>query len=230
MSDLGKMIQAARVKKGLTAKQLAKQCGVAETNIIDIEAGKKIANEALLERFKKLLEINLNTDFGDIADREYQEQQIAGKTKISHTSHKTPVTQEKPSEQWEMAFGNVMRKLPVHDLNTWKIIDHRLQPMLNNKIDGFAPDKVIFVRVQGDALHGLGVKEGDLLKVVLLREILHDGVYLLRIGGKLCIRRVRKVDGDKTLLMDFDRDSRTEIRTMKEIEFVGRCLSAEITL
>lgn len=230
MSDLGKMIQAARVNKGLTAKQLAKQCGVAETNIIDIEAGKKIANEALLQRFTKILEIKLNTNFGDLAERDNQEQQIAGKTKTGHTSHKTQVTQEKTSEQWELAFGNVMRKLPVHDINSWKIIDYRLQPMINNKIDGFAPDKVLFVRVQGDTLRGLGVKEGDLLKVVLMREILHDGVYILRIGGKLCIRRVRKVDGEKVLLMDFDRDSRTEIRTMKETEFIGRCLSAEIKL
>lgn len=230
MSDLGKKIQAARINKGLTARQLAKRCGVAETNIIDIEAGKKIANETLLQRFVKLLDVNLNTDFGDMADREYQEQQITGKTKTGPSFRKTEVIQEKASEQWELAFGSVMRKQPVYDLDTWKITDYRLQPMINNKIDGFAPDKVIFVRVRGNGLHGLGIKEGDLLKVVLMREILHDGVYLLRIGGKLCVRRVRKVENEKILLMDFDRDSRTEIRTLKEVEFVGRCLSAEIML
>lgn len=230
MSDLGKMIQTARVKKGLTAKQLAKQCGVAETNIVDIEAGRKIANEALLQRFTKILEVKLNTDFADLAECAPQDQQTADKTKTSHIVHKNQVIQGKPSEQWELAFGNVMRKLPVHDLNTWQITDYRLQPVINNKIDGFAPDKVVFVKVKGDTLQSLGIKEGDLLKVVLLREILHNGVHILRIGGKLCIRRVRKVDGDKVLLMDFDRDSKTEIRALKEMEVVGRCLSAEIML
>lgn len=230
MSDLGKMIQAARVKKGLTAKQLAKQCGVAENNIVDIETGRKIASEALLQRFAKILEVKLNTDFADLAGCEPRDQQTVEKTKTSHTGHKTQAIQEKATEQWELAFGSVMRKLPIHDLITWQITDYRLQPVINNKIDGFAPDKVVFVKVKGDALQTLGVKAGDLLKVVLVKEILHNGVHLLRLDGKLCIRRTRKVDGDKVLLMDFDRDSKTEIRTMRETEVLGRCLSAEIML
>lgn len=231
MSDLGKMVQAARAKKGMTAKQLAKRCGVAESNIVDIEAGRKIANETLLQRFVKILEVDLNTDLTDLADRELQERQPVSKAKTKNQIvHKSQNIQENPSDQWELAFGNVMRKLPVHDLDNWQITDYRLQPVINNKIDGFAPDKVVFVRVKGDVLQGLGIKDGDLLKVALIREILHNGVQLIRIGGKFCIRRVRKLDGDKILLVDFDRDSKTEIRTVKETEIVGRCLTAEIRL
>jgi phage repressor protein C with HTH and peptisase S24 domain len=138
------------------------------------------------------------------------------------------VTQEKPTEQWEMAFGNVLRKMPVHDLATWQIKDYKLQPLINNKIDGFAPDKVIFVRVAGQSLHGLGIKEGDVLKVVLLRDIVHNGVHIVDIGGKPSVRRLRKLDGDKVLLMEFDRENKTEIRGSKEVNVIGRCLSAEI--
>lgn len=230
MSDLGKMIQTARVNKGLTAKQLAKQCGVAETNIVDIEAGKKIANEALLKRFAKILEVPLNTNFADMADCEKQEQQSVSNPIIKPTVRKKPVVHEEPLEQWEMAFGNVLRKLPVYDLHPWRITDHRLQPVLNNKIDGFAPDKVVFARLTGGALQGLGVKQGDLLKVVLGREFVHNSVQLVRIDGVVHVRRVRKLEGEKILLIDFDGESKTDVRTIKETEFVGRCLSAEIML
>ncbi len=229
MHDIGKLIQTARVSKGLTAKQLAKQCGVAESNIIDIEGGRKIASEALLKRFAKLLAVDLNIDFADLADQEPPARQKNIKIDAGSRAEKKDKT-EKPVEQWEMAFGNILRKIPVYDLETWQVVEQRLQPVTNNKIDGVAPDKLIFVRMRGDALLGLGVKNGDLLKVALARDITHNGIHLLRMGGRLYLRRTRKMDGEKVLLMDFDRDSKTEIRTVKEIETVGRCLAAEILL
>lgn len=228
MRDIGKMIQAARIGKGLTAKQLAKQCGVAESNIVDIESGKKIASEILLKRFAKILAVDLNADFASLADREPQEPQSVVKNDTARRPDKKPDKQEKPSEQWEMAFGNVLRKTPVYDLATWQVVDQRLLPVTNNKIDGVAPDKLIFVRVKGNALLGLGVKNGDLLKVALTREIQHNGIHLLRMDGKLSVRRTRKMDSDKVLVLDFDREPKTEMRANKEIEIVGRCLSAEI--
>lgn len=228
MSDLGKNIQNARVQKGLTLKQLAKQCGVSETNIADIEAGRKIVNEALLKRIAKILEADLTSDLAELAQDEPAEQHKSAKP--PGPSLRKTQTQDKPSEQWEMAFGNVMRKLPVYDLDSWQIVDDRLQPVVNNKIDGFAPDKIVFVRVKGSGLQGLGIKEGDLIKTVLVRDIIHNGIHLLRLGGKPCVRRVRKMDGDKVLLMDFDRENKTEMRDIRETEVIGRCLSAEIIL
>ena len=229
MHNIGELIRTARVSKGLTAKQLAKQCGVAESNIIDIEDGRKIANEMLLKRLAKILAVDLNVDFADLADHAPPEGQKNIKRDAGSRKENREKA-EKPGEQWEMAFGNVLRKIPVYDLETWQVVEQRLQPVINNKIDGVAPDKLIFARMRGDALLGLGVKSGDLLKVALTRDITHNAIHLLRVGGKLYLRRMRKMDGEKVLLLDFDRDSKTEIRAVKEIEPVGRCLTAEILL
>jgi hypothetical protein len=138
------------------------------------------------------------------------------------------MVKEKPSEQWEMAFGNVLKKVPVYDMLTWQIVDDKLQPILNNKIDGYAPDKVIFVRLADGLLQEMGLKAGDIIKIVMIREIVHNAIHLVQVEGKRYIRRVRKLEGDKLLLLDLDRDNKTDVRSSKEIEVLGRCLAVEI--
>ena len=226
MNELGKKIAAARKQKGITPKQLAKKCGVSEPFIADMEAGRKIVNETLLKRLAKVLEVNFDIGLGEIAENEpIEDRKII---LAARETTKTPNIQ--PLEQWDLAFGNVLRKVPVHDLQTWEIKDYRLQPVVSNKIDGFAPDKVIFVAVGGNTLNGIGIKQGDYLKVALNREFIRSGVYLINYGDKHVIRRITKLDGDKLLLADFERDPKTDIRNSKEVEILGRCISAEITL
>ncbi len=45
MSRVSDKIKEARLKKGLTQKQLAKKLGVAENFINEVESGRKIINE-----------------------------------------------------------------------------------------------------------------------------------------------------------------------------------------
>ena len=45
MSRLGDTIRAARVKAKLTEKALGKKCGLAESYIKDVEAGRKIVSD-----------------------------------------------------------------------------------------------------------------------------------------------------------------------------------------
>lgn len=226
MNDIGKIVATARKQQGLTPKQLAKQCGVSETYITDLEAGRKIVNEALLKRLAKLLTVNFNRDLGELAENELKEVKVTVPAPRIQT--KEPVAQ--PSEQWELAFGNILRKIPIYNLQTWQVQDYRLQPVVDNKIDGFAPDKIIFVAVFGEQLNGIGIKQGDHLKVALIREFVRNGVFLVKSGNVHRVRRITKLDGDKLLLADFDRDPHTVISSSKEVEIVGRCISAEIIL
>jgi transcriptional regulator with XRE-family HTH domain len=229
MNDTGKIVQAARVQKSLTPKQLAKQCGVSESYIVDLEAGRKIANESLLKRLSGLLGVNFNTDLGELADVEEKTAKVSAPSPtVPRGLGKESVTKEKPSEQWEMAFGNVLKKVPVYDMQTWQIVDHKLQPILNNKIDGYAPDKVVFVRLADSLLQGMGLKAGDIIKIVMIREIVNNALHLVQVEGKRYIRRIRKLEGDKLLLLDLDRDNKTDVRSSKEIEILGRCFAAEI--
>jgi transcriptional regulator with XRE-family HTH domain len=229
MTNIGKIVQTARIQKGLTPKQLAKQCGVSESYVVDLEAGRKIANESLLKRLSSLLGVNFNTDLGELADVEEKTSKVTVPSPtVSRGSGKESMVKEKPSEQWEMAFGNVLKKVPVYDMLTWQIVDDKLQPILNNKIDGYAPDKVIFVRLADGLLQEMGLKAGDIIKIVMIREIVHNAIHLVQVEGKRYIRRVRKLEGDKLLLLDLDRDNKTDVRSSKEIEVLGRCLAAEI--
>ena len=55
MSRLGDEVARMRQAKGLTQKQLAKQAGVAEAYIQDVESGKRVMNDQLASRISKLL-------------------------------------------------------------------------------------------------------------------------------------------------------------------------------
>ena len=55
MSRLGDTIRAARAKSGLGEKQLAKKCGMAESVIRDIEAGRRIVSDDQARRILKVL-------------------------------------------------------------------------------------------------------------------------------------------------------------------------------
>ena len=55
MNRLAVKIKEARIKAGLTEKQLAKKCGLSVSYIIQIESGKKIVNESVADKILKSL-------------------------------------------------------------------------------------------------------------------------------------------------------------------------------
>ena len=55
MSRLGDMIRSQRIKYNMTAKQLARKCGVSEAFVLEIESGKRIANDIIATRMLKAM-------------------------------------------------------------------------------------------------------------------------------------------------------------------------------
>lgn len=79
MSRVGEKIKQAREKNGLSAKVLGKKLGVAEKYINDIELGRKVANEAFIERVSRFLKTDLNDINMVVTDEELMKEKEAFK-------------------------------------------------------------------------------------------------------------------------------------------------------
>ena len=77
MSRVGERIKSVREKSGLTQKALAKKLGVAEKFINEVETGRKILNEALIEKVSKVLNTDLNDISMVVTDDDLQKEKIA---------------------------------------------------------------------------------------------------------------------------------------------------------
>ncbi|NLB22723.1 MAG: helix-turn-helix transcriptional regulator, partial [Clostridium sp.] len=53
MSRVGENIRKVREASGMTEKTLAKNLGVAERFIIDVEGGRRVMNESMIQRCSK---------------------------------------------------------------------------------------------------------------------------------------------------------------------------------
>lgn len=60
MPELKISLAAARVNVGKTQKQLAEECGVSESTVINWEAGKSLPNAGVWDRLEAALGISLN--------------------------------------------------------------------------------------------------------------------------------------------------------------------------
>ena len=63
MSRVGEKIKEARLKSGMSQKVLAKKLGVAEKFINEVEMGRRVAQESLIDKASKIL----SADFNDVS-------------------------------------------------------------------------------------------------------------------------------------------------------------------
>ena len=62
MSRLGDLIKTERLRQGLTHKQVAKKCGVAESYLVDVEAGTRIIADDQARRILKTIGLKQQTE------------------------------------------------------------------------------------------------------------------------------------------------------------------------
>ena len=68
MSRLGDEVARMRMAKGLSQKQLARQAGVAETYIQEVESGKRVMNDQLATRISKLLDGHFGSEAPEMVE------------------------------------------------------------------------------------------------------------------------------------------------------------------
>lgn len=222
MSRIGDKIKNARETSKVTQKQLAKKIGVSEGFIKDIELGRKIINEDIMKRISKILGKDLNDitmSFEEEVLKEAKEEKLGKKHTI-----------EKVKDVWNDAFESVLKTVPVYGYDLNKVLKTRKIPIINNKIEGYGKDKVLFLNIENDDMIGLRMAKGDVAFGYITHEIYNDSICLIEHNDKRVIRQIKKLDGNKLLLISNGGSLRTETVTTKEIKVLVKLLKLEINL
>lgn len=217
MSRVGKRIQDARMRTGVSAKQLAKKLGVSESFINEVESGKKIINEDLIKRVEKTLEINLDEEiFTEVTEPVENLKEVESSKVVN--------------KQMEDAFSHILKKIPVCDLYFKEIFDYKYLPILDKRVEGFNGDKIIYIKVPDDSMRGFRIQKGDRLIVYQNQEAVNNSIVLLEVDGKRYIRQIKRLDSNKILIISHSNDLKTETKDVKSINIIGRCIKLEVEL
>ena len=233
MSRLGDSIRAARLKAKMTEKALGKKCGMAESVIKEIESGRRIVSDEQAQRILKLLGADspVSTELDVAAEPEV-------KPRPRPRAYVLPLSPESPqqesaaresSDAWLDALGGVVKRVPVSD-EQGVVIDHVLTPIIGGKIEGGAPDKVLYYRCPDNALRGFRVYAGDLLLTVPASKAEDDRIMLICYKGQRIVRKLLRLDGNRIQMQTFDSEFRAEIAPSSEVQVLGRCVRLQRTL
>jgi len=244
MSRLGDLIRTERLRQKMTAKQVAKKCGVSEGYLLDVEAGKRIIADDQARRILKTIGLREQTEadftLDDIAatvDLQTVQPQMA--QKVAQPKAKPTVKPEAETVAsegdgiggsiWLDALTSVLKRVPVYNA-VMKEVDHRLLPILNGRIDGANPEKVFFFKAPDDSMRGFRICREDLAFIVPAASPIDGAVMLVEYNSHRYLRKVKKLDGFQVLLQSFDREYNAETCAIPEVNFLGRCVRVEFEL
>lgn len=227
MSRVGEKIKEARLKSGLSQKQLAKKLGVAEKFINEVEIGRRVAPESLIEKAAKIL----NTDFNDISMNAADEVLQEEKKNLRGTAAKRNINKNNELDQvWTNAFSSVLKNVPIYDYSLSSNKGFKEMPIHSNKIEGFAQDKVIYLEIENDEMSGFRMLKGDLAFAYLTKEIVNNGIFLVDYKGKRAIRQIKALGNSKLLIVSNGGSLLTETVEQKEIDIIAKLMRLEIKL
>ena len=227
MSRLGDTIRAARLKAKLSEKALGKKCGLAESFIKDVESGRKIVSDDQAQRILKVLGVKnpVSTEL-EVASEppvKLRPRPRAYILPVEEQNAPDRQAQAESNDAWLDALGGVVKRVPVMAPDGL-VIDHVLTPVVNGKIEGGAPDKVLYYRCPDDMLRGFRVYAGDLLLVVPASKAEDDRLMLVEYGGERMVRKLMKLDGGRIQMQAFDHEFSAVIGDMQTVKVLGRCV------
>ena len=240
MSRLGDNIKKARLEKKMTAKQLGKKCGLAESVILDVEAGTRILSDVQARTISKVLGLGDMEDtsaFGMELDAASAAMAAPARPPKPYKYEPVkpvvpgkPVEENKaPSDAWLDALGGVMKRVPIMD-ETGVVIEHRLLPVIGGRIEGGQPDKVFYYRCPDDSMRGFRMQAGDLLLTIPQPTPVDDSIMIIEQKGVRMARKIKRLEGNRVMLQSFDREFTSQTVGNHDIAFIGKCVRMEVTL
>ncbi|MEA4826692.1 MAG: helix-turn-helix transcriptional regulator [Clostridium sp.] len=220
MSRVGIKIKEARLSTGMTEKQLAKKIGVSESFIKEVESGRKVINESVMEKISKVLDKDLNDITMSFEAEIFAKEEIVEPKK----------TIEKVNDVWNDAFSSVLKTVPIYGYDLNKVLGGRQMPIMNNKIEGHAKDKVLFLEIEDDDMVGYRIAKGDIAFGHIVHEVENNSICLIEKSGERYVRQIKKLDSTKLLLISNRGSVRTETVGVKEIKVLMKLERVEIKL
>ena len=227
MSRLGDSIRTARLKAKMTEKALGKKCGLAESFIKDVESGRKIVSDDQARRILKVLGAQdpVSTELDAAAEPPVKLRPKPRAYILPVEEQNTPnrEAQNASNDAWLDALGGVVKRVPVMDPEG-VVIDHVLTPIIQGKIEGGVPDKVLYYRCPDDMLRGFRVYAGDLLLVVPASKAEDDRLMLVEYEGRRMVRKLLKLDGGRIQMQAFDHEFSAVVGNIQTVKVLGRCV------
>ena len=233
MSRLGDTIRAARLKARMTEKALGKKCGLAESYIKDVESGRKIVSDDQAQRILKVLGATnpISTELEVAAEPpvKLRPKPRAYILPVEEQNAPNRQAQAEANDAWLDALGGVVKRVPVMAPDG-VVIDHVLTPIVSGKIEGGAPDKVLYYRCPDDMLRGFRVYAGDMLLVVPASKAEDEALMLVEYNGERMVRKLLKLDGGRIQMQAFDHEFSAIVGNIQTVKVLGRCVKLLRTL
>jgi transcriptional regulator with XRE-family HTH domain len=228
MSRVGDKIKNIRISTGMSQKQLAKKLGVAESFVNEVETGRKIVNQDLIDRISKVLGKDINDIGMSFEDQAYEEEKARKAAPVA-----APARKDKPeqvSDVWNDAFASVIKSVPVYNYSLTKVLGTKQLPILNNKIEGHNQDKVFYLEIESDDMLGFRIAKGDLAFAVSTNEFFNNSVSLIQYGERRVVRQLQRLDNSKALIISNKGSVVTETVNIKEVKVLAKLERLEIKL
>ncbi len=223
MSRVGENVKQARINAGMSQKQLAKKLGVAEGFVNEVETGRKIINQDLIDRLSKVLGKDMNDITMSFEEQVYKEEKV----------QKQSVKKDKPeqiNDVWNEAFASVIKSVPIYDYSLTRIKGARQMPLLNNKIEGHNQDKVFYLEIEDDDMLGFRIAKGDMAFAQATNEFFNNSISLIQYGDNRSVRQLKRLDNNKALIISNKGVVKTETAEIKDIKVIAKLERLEITL
>ena len=238
MSRLGDLILLERTRQKLTRKQVAKKCGISEGYLKDVEEGRRIIQDDQARRILKTLgtsqrneaefsldEIAATVDLGTLAPKPAP----APRPQPKPEPVAKPVSPEEQSGIWLDALSSVLKPVPIMNAG-WIQVGRRMTPILEGKIEGAKPDRVVYFEAPDDSMRAMRIEKGDLVLVVPQSLPVDGAIMLVEYGAHRCLRRIKLLGNSNILLQSGDRALDAEAVSISEIKLVGRAVRVEFNL
>ena len=225
MSRVGDKIKNIRMSTGMSQKQLAKKLGVAENFVNEVETGRKIINQDLVDRISKVLGKDINDITMSFEEQVFEEEKV--KKPAASVRKDKP---EQVSDVWNEAFASVIKSIPIYNYSLTKVLGSRQLPILNNKIEGHNQDKVFYLEIESDDMIGFRIAKGDLAFAVSTNEFFNNSISLIQHGDKRVVRQLQRLDNSKALIISNKGSVVTETVGIKEIKVIAKLERLEIVL
>ncbi|MEL7565666.1 MAG: helix-turn-helix transcriptional regulator [Dehalobacterium sp.] len=219
MNRLAAKITQARIAAGLTEKELAAKSGLTVSYILQVESGKKIINESVAEKILKVLGSK-----EEFIDEERPAEKPAKTAEAPKPQEKIIV---EPTETWADALAGVIKKYPVYDVLSGKVVDYKELPIINKKIVGYHPDRLMFVKASNNEMAAFRIEKGDVLTVYITKEIENSKLYLYETDGKKMIRQLTKAENNRVKLSKCINDSSAVTVDIQKVKALGRIIRNE---
>lgn len=232
MNPIAKRIQDARLKAGMTEKELAKKCGLSPAYIQQIESGKKIINETAASSILKVFGETVESAFGaylDEADAKETRPEVKKVVQKPVQPPKMEPVQVEPTDQWTGALSGIIKTFPVLDIASGKQQGQKELPVLNKKIEGIPWEKLQFFAASDNQAEAFRVRKGDILWVQETGEVQQAGLHIVARQNVKMIVHIRKEYG-QLVLSRTPEDKKPEIVEAKSLRIIGRCMKAEFGL